>query len=121
MSHAVHVPVLLDETLSVLRPTPGGRYVDCTLGAGGHAAALLERADRARLLGLDADPSMLAVAAERLRPAYGDRARLVHANFAELENVARREGFVDADGVLFDLGVSSLHLDQPERGFSFQV
>jgi 16S rRNA (cytosine1402-N4)-methyltransferase len=121
MSHAVHVPVLLEETLSLLRPTPGGRYVDCTLGAGGHAAALLERADRARLLGLDADASMLAVAAERLRPAYGDRARLVHANFAELEDVARREGFVDADGVLFDLGVSSLHLDQPERGFSFQV
>ncbi|HEV8636927.1 MAG TPA: 16S rRNA (cytosine(1402)-N(4))-methyltransferase RsmH [Chloroflexota bacterium] len=120
MSHAVHVPVLLEETLSVLRPTPGGRYVDCTLGAGGHAAGLLERADRARLLGLDADPSMLAVAAERLRP-FGDRARLVHANFAELEEVARREGFVDADGVLFDLGVSSLHLDQPERGFSFQV
>ncbi|HEY3082868.1 MAG TPA: 16S rRNA (cytosine(1402)-N(4))-methyltransferase RsmH [Chloroflexota bacterium] len=120
MSHAVHVPVLLEESLSVLRPRPGGRYVDCTLGAGGHGAALLERADGARLLGLDADPAMLALAGERLRP-FGARARLVHANFADLEEVARREGFGEADGVLFDLGVSSLHLDRPERGFSFQA
>jgi 16S rRNA (cytosine1402-N4)-methyltransferase len=120
MSHAVHRPVLLEETLSLLRPEPGGRYVDCTVGSAGHAAALLERAEGARLLGLDADPAMLALAGERLRP-FGDRVRLLHANFADVEALARREGFGEADGVLFDLGVSSLHLDRPERGFSFQA
>ena len=120
MSHAVHVPVLLEETLSLLAPTPGQLYVDCTVGAAGHAAALLERADGARLLGLDADPAMLAIARERLRP-FGDRVQLVHANFAELGRVGAETGVHEADGVLFDLGVSSLHLDRPERGFSFQA
>jgi 16S rRNA (cytosine1402-N4)-methyltransferase len=120
MTDAVHVPVLLEETLDALVPRPGGRYVDCTLGAGGHATAVLERsAPDGRLLGLDADPEMLAVARDRLAP-FGERVRLVHANFEELEDVGRAEGFADADGVLFDLGVSSLHLDRVERGFSFQ-
>jgi 16S rRNA (cytosine1402-N4)-methyltransferase len=120
MTDAVHVPVLLEETLEALALRPGGRYVDCTLGAGGHAAAMLERsAPDGRLLGLDADAEMLAIARVRLS-RFGDRVRLVHANFEELEEVGRAEGFEGADGVLFDLGVSSLHLDRVERGFSFQ-
>lgn len=120
MTDAVHVPVLLDATLDVLLPRPGGRYVDCTLGAGGHAAALLERTSPGgQLLGLDTDAEMLAIARERLAP-FGERARLVHANFEHLDHVAAAEGFDAVDGVLFDLGVASLHLDRIERGFSFQ-
>src|SRR5688500_9098890 len=120
MTDAVHAPVLLEETLDALVPRAGGCYVDCTLGAGGHAAAVLERAGPdGRLLGLDADPEMLAIARERLAP-FGERARLVHANFEALEGVAARAGFAEVDGVLFDLGVASPHLDRAERGFSFQ-
>jgi 16S rRNA (cytosine1402-N4)-methyltransferase len=120
MTDAVHAPVLLEETLDALVPRAGGRYVDCTLGAGGHAAAVLERSGPdGRLLGLDADPEMLAIARERLAP-FGERTRLVHANFEQLDLVAAREGFGAVDGVLFDLGVASLHLDRAERGFSFQ-
>ena len=120
MTDAVHVPVLLEETLAALATVPGGRYVDCTLGAGGHAAAVLERSGPdGRLLGLDADAEMLAIAGRRLAP-FGDRVRLVHANFEQLGEVAAAEGVERVDGVLFDLGVSSLHLDRVERGFSFQ-
>jgi 16S rRNA (cytosine1402-N4)-methyltransferase len=118
---AIHVPVLLDEVLAALQPRDGGRYVDCTLGAAGHAAAVLElSAPGGRLLGLDADAEILAIAGERLRP-FGDRATLVQSNFADLGDVAREHGFDAVDGILFDLGVSSLQLDRAERGFSFQA
>src|SRR5438132_6519318 len=102
---AVHVSVLLDETIERLAPRNGGRYVDCTVGAGGHAAAILARsAPSGTLLGLDADAEILPIARERLA-RFGRRATLVQANFAELGEVARRHGFDGADGVLFDLGV----------------
>jgi 16S rRNA (cytosine1402-N4)-methyltransferase len=115
----VHTSVLLEPTLDGLRVTPGGRYIDGTLGAGGHAAAILERsAPDGRLLGLDVDPTALALAGARLAP-FGDRAVLVHANFASLATAARDHGFAPADGVLLDLGVSSMQLDTPARGFSF--
>jgi len=115
---AAHEPVLLAETLELLDVKPGGFYVDGTLGLGGHAAALLARsAPDGRLLGVDRDAETLAVAAERLQ-AFGARARLVHADFRELPQLM---GESRADGLLLDLGVSSLQLDTPERGFSFRA
>ena len=115
-----HLSVLLNEIIDSLRPHDGGRYVDCTLGAGGHAAAILEAAGpAARLLGLDADPGALEIARERLAP-LGDRVVLVNANFGHLAEVATENGFLDADGVVMDLGLSSMQLEMSSRGFSFQ-
>jgi len=117
----MHEPVLYQETLLHLAVIPGGSYIDGTVGAGGHAAGILDRtAPDSRLLGLDQDPTALALAQARLAP-YGERALLIHANFATLGEVAARTGFTGADGVLLDLGVSSMQIDTPERGFSFQV
>jgi 16S rRNA (cytosine1402-N4)-methyltransferase len=93
--------------------------VDGTVGAGGHAAGILEAAPASRLLGLDRDPSALATSQERLR-IYGTRVQLVHSNFAEIEQVVDRLGFGPVDGVVLDLGLSSMQLADPERGFSFQ-
>ncbi|MDW8268187.1 MAG: 16S rRNA (cytosine(1402)-N(4))-methyltransferase RsmH [Anaerolineae bacterium] len=116
-----HTPVLLAEVLTTLAPQPGGRFIDATVGGGGHALALLEAtAPDGRLLGLDADPRAIVRTRERLA-AFGERVTLVPANFRELETVARRHGFVGVDGILFDLGVSSFQLDDPTHGFSFQV
>jgi 16S rRNA (cytosine1402-N4)-methyltransferase len=116
-----HVPVLLDEVLAALRPRGGGRYIDATVGGGGHAAAILGRsAPDGRLLGIDADPTALAAAAARLAP-FGERAALAHGNFREIGMLARARGFDKIDGILLDLGVSSHQLDTPERGFSFAV
>jgi 16S rRNA (cytosine1402-N4)-methyltransferase len=113
----IHQPVMVDEVNTLLRPERGGLFVDCTVGLGGHAEALLLRGPRARLLGLDRDPQALALAAERLAP-FGDRVRLVRALFSEVGRQLA-EGEVDG-GILADLGVSSLQLDDAERGFSLQ-
>src|SRR3954468_19170860 len=106
-----HIPVLLKEVIAGLDVRPGGAYIDGTVGAGGHAAAIMERAEGGRLLGLDTDPTALALAGERLR-AHIDagRVRLVRANFETLEEIAAAEGFTEANGVLLDLGVSSMQL-----------
>ncbi|NCA81126.1 MAG: 16S rRNA (cytosine(1402)-N(4))-methyltransferase RsmH [Opitutae bacterium] len=115
----VHVPVLLEETVARLVTEPGGWYVDGTAGAGGHASALLAAAGLdARLLALDRDGEALALAKDALAP-FGDRAILERANFLEMAEVAGRHGLRDIRGVLLDLGVSSMQLDRPERGFSF--
>ncbi len=114
-----HVPVLLEEALAFLAPERGGEFVDCTVGLGGHAAALLERFPRASLVGIDRDPEALALAAERLRP-YGARARLVAGNFADLDHLLDGVGVVAAAGILADLGISSLQLESAARGFSFR-
>lgn len=117
----LHTSVLLPEAVKFLSVQPGGRYVDCTVGGGGHALAILEAAaPGGLLLGIDADPQAIEVASERLRP-FADSARLVQANFRDLEPVCRQHNFVPVHGVLFDLGVSSLQLAGSERGFSFQV
>lgn len=114
-----HVPVLLPETIAALQPRPGGRYVDATLGGGGHAEKILELSGpNGTLLGIDADPKAISAARSRLA-RFGDRLTLVETYFDDLAPVAREEGFSGVDGVLFDLGVSSPQLDQPERGFSF--
>ncbi|MBI4236369.1 MAG: 16S rRNA (cytosine(1402)-N(4))-methyltransferase RsmH [Chloroflexi bacterium] len=112
-----HTPVLLSEVLEALQVQPGGRFIDCTLGEGGAAEALV--AAGAHLLGLEADPEMIPVAARRLERTGGTYA-LVQANFACLAAVARAQGFYPAQGVLVDLGLSSRQLQAEERGFTFQ-
>jgi 16S rRNA (cytosine1402-N4)-methyltransferase len=112
-----HEPVLLPETLAMLAVRPGGLYVDGTVGLAGHAGAILDAgAPDARLVGFDRDGETLARAAAALAP-YGDRVRLVHADFRE---IPAHLGDGRADGILLDLGVSSVQLDTAERGFSFQ-
>ncbi len=117
MTAAAHVPVLLDRCVALLAPaaTPDGVLVDATLGLGGHAEALLAATPGTRLVGLDRDPEALRRAGERLAP-YGTRVRLVHAVYDALPDALDGER---VDGVLFDLGVSSLQLDEPARGFSY--
>ncbi|MEK7284751.1 MAG: 16S rRNA (cytosine(1402)-N(4))-methyltransferase RsmH [Chloroflexota bacterium] len=115
-----HEPVLLAEVLAQLDPREAGRYLDGTVGAGGHAAAILERsAPDGRLLGLDVDPAALAIARRQLA-RFGDRADLVRANFALCDVVARERRFLPVDGVLLDLGLSSIQLADEDRGFSFR-
>ena len=114
-----HIPVMLEAVLQWLDVRPGGIYVDCTAGAGGHAAAVAERMGDGRLIALDRDPSAVALARERLDPFPG--AAVVNANYAELAAVLREAEVAAVDGVLIDAGVSSMQLDQAERGFSFQA
>ena len=108
------------EVLAQLDPRQGGRYLDATVGAGGHAAAILGAiAPEGRLLGLDRDPAALAIAGRELA-RFGDRAVLARGNFAVLDELARERGFTPVDGVLLDLGLSSIQLADEERGFSFR-
>jgi 16S rRNA (cytosine1402-N4)-methyltransferase len=118
-----HVPVLLDEVLALLAPSPGARILDGTLGAGGHAFALLERAgEGASLLGLDRDPAAIELARARLEPLRARaRVELAHASFEEAPEVAALSGLGPFDRILLDLGVSSMQLDRPERGFTFMA
>ncbi len=114
-----HTPVLLHEVVSLLAPRPGGRYIDGTVGLGGHAVALLTAAgEGASLLAIDADPDALAVARQRLA-SFGERVTLVQANFATLQEVASSTGYQQVSGVLLDLGVSSLQFGPRGRGFTF--
>ncbi len=116
---SIHVPVLFQEVLDSLRVRPGGQYIDATVGGGGHAAGILAAlSSDGYLLGLDRDPAALETARARL--VAGDaRVRLVHSSFGHLAQVARDNDCVPADGVLFDLGLSSLQLADSERGFAF--
>ncbi|MFQ5473218.1 MAG: 16S rRNA (cytosine(1402)-N(4))-methyltransferase RsmH, partial [Dehalococcoidia bacterium] len=116
-----HAPVLTEEVISFLAVRPGGRYIDCTLGPGGHSRAILEAsAPGGVLLGLDADPSAVHLASEALSEFAGST-RFVNANFRHLGEVCDRYEFEPVHGVLFDLGVSSLQLGSADRGFSFQT
>ena len=113
-----HVPVLLEETLEALAPVAGGRYLDGTVGLGGHATAILEAAPESRLCGLDRDTEALALARERLAP-FGDRVHLFHRRYSEFVGALEELGWDFVNGALLDIGVSSLQLDEAERGFSF--
>jgi 16S rRNA (cytosine1402-N4)-methyltransferase len=121
MSVPVHVPALLDEVIAGLQARRGGYFVDCTVGLGGHAAAILEKiSPSGRLLGIDADPEAIKISQDRLSD-YGEAVILVNDNFVNLEAICGRYHFHPVDGILFDLGVSSLQLDTAERGFSFHL
>ena len=120
MQKAFHIPVLYQETLAGLSIKTNGFYIDGTIGAGGHAAGILRSsAPHGRLLGLDRDASAIEMSRQKLAP-FRDRVTLVCANFADLQETVQTLGFGLADGVVLDLGVSSMQLDQPDRGFSFQ-
>ncbi len=115
-----HEPVLLREALDGLAVRPGGRYVDATAGLGGHSSAILQAAlPGGRLLSMDRDPAAVAVTHDRLA-AHGDAVVVVHGAFEDVAEICQEHGFHPVDGVLFDLGVSSMQLDAPGRGFSFQ-
>lgn len=115
-----HVPVLLAEVIHALAPKGGGKYIDGTVGAGGHAEALLNAAaPDGKLLGLDGDAEALRIARETLRP-FGERAILIRSNFTRLEMVAAEQHWIPCDGALLDFGLSSMQLANPARGFSFQ-
>ena len=119
--HQVHVPVLAERVAALLAPALADRdavCVDATVGLGGHAELLLSAHPRLTLIGLDRDPEALRRAGERLA-RFGDRVRLVHAIFSALPEVLADQGHSRVDGVLFDLGVSSLQLDEVSRGFSY--
>jgi 16S rRNA (cytosine1402-N4)-methyltransferase len=119
-SGSVHVPVLLEEVLHLLQPQRGGLFLDATVGLGGHASAILDAAGRAgHLLGIDRDAEALNIAAQRLA-AFRGQYQLVQANFSEVREIAAQQGIEHFQGILADLGVSSLQLASPERGFSFQ-
>lgn len=115
-----HIPVMLAEVLTWLAPHDGGTYVDATVGLGGHAGAILQRcAPTGRLVGIDRDPQALAIAQQRLAH-YGERVTLVCGAHRNLAVLAHGAGVLQADGILLDLGVSSLQLDDAQRGFSFR-
>jgi 16S rRNA (cytosine1402-N4)-methyltransferase len=116
---ATHIPVLLEETIEALNVQPGGRYIDCTIGPGGHAAAILENSSPGgQLLGIDADPRAIKMAKARLND-YGESVLLVNQNFANIRSICLKHGFLPVHGILFDLGLSSVQLERNNRGFSF--
>jgi 16S rRNA (cytosine1402-N4)-methyltransferase len=116
---APHRPVLLEETLKLLAPERGGLFVDCTVGLGGHSEAILKSSSDARVLGIDLDAAALAHSRQRLAP-FGERFRAFQTNFRAITEVLQEANERDPNGILVDLGVSSLQFDSPERGFSFR-
>jgi len=115
-----HIPALVRETLDFLNVRPEGNYLDATLGAGGHAQEILKRLESGRLLGLDRDPKALQVAGQKLA-RYGGKLIMQQGNFAEIEAWHAASGLPPVDGVVADLGLSSLQLDDASRGFSFSL
>lgn len=116
----VHIPVLLDEVIDALLVQPGGRYIDCTVGEGGHTVVILEHSSPGgQVLGIDIDPQALARARERLLP-FGRAALLINKDFKDLGEICSTLDFYPVHGILFDLGLSSFQLDNTSRGFSFR-
>src|SRR2546423_11352403 len=116
---APHRPVLLQETLKFLAPERGGLFVDCTVGLGGHSEAILKSSTDTRVLGMDIDTEALAYSRQRLA-SFGERFRAVHANFRAIAQALQEVNEREPNGILVDLGVSSLQFDSAERGFSFR-
>ncbi|GGF33471.1 16S rRNA (cytosine(1402)-N(4))-methyltransferase RsmH [Subtercola lobariae] len=117
----IHTPVMLERTVELLSPAigePGAVLVDATLGLGGHTEAFLSRFPNLTVVGLDRDPEALKLAGERLSP-FGERAKLVHCVYDEIQDALQSLGYEEAQGILFDLGVSSMQLDQASRGFAY--
>ena len=115
----LHTPVLTEAIIGWLRIKPDGTYLDATVGTGGHALEIARRLSSGRLVGLDRDPQALAIARERLKE-FGERVTLVQTDFSKIGEVAEKLNLPPLDGVVADLGVSTLELDTPERGFSFR-
>jgi 16S rRNA (cytosine1402-N4)-methyltransferase len=114
----MHVPVMLREVLEILKPRPDGIYIDATLGGGGHTEAILSRLKGGKMLAIDRDPVMAAQARERLAE-FGGRLVVLEGNFAEIDSLHAASGLPPADGMLVDLGISSIQLEDASRGFSF--
>ena len=120
MSLPTHIPVLVKEAVEGLQAKPGGCFIDCTVGMGGHAAAILERiSPQGKLLGIDADPEAIRVAGAKLGD-YKEVVILANDSFTNLNAICKNYDFYPVDGILFDLGISSMQLDTAQRGFSFQ-
>ena len=115
----LHTPVLVEEVLNWMRIRPEGTYVDATVGTGGHAIEIARRLTTGRLVGMDRDPRALEIARERLGP-HERQVTLVHTEFSKIGEVVENLKLPPLDGVIADLGISSLELDTPERGFSFR-
>lgn len=116
---ARHIPVLLSEVVESLRPVDGATYIDGTFGAGGYTRGILEAAD-CRVIALDRDPNAI-LGSQSLKREFGDRLTVIESRFSELDLVAREQDVAPVDGIVLDIGVSSMQLDQAERGFSFQA
>ncbi|MDR4459760.1 MAG: 16S rRNA (cytosine(1402)-N(4))-methyltransferase RsmH [Nitrospirales bacterium] len=117
----VHIPVLVEEICFWLNPLPGGIYVDCTVGIGGTSLKILEKSEKnARIIGLDRDYQAVALAKKALSE-YETSVNIIHGNFTHIKDFVQKSGYEKVDGIVFDLGVSSLQLDQSERGFSFSL
>ncbi|MBM3148528.1 MAG: 16S rRNA (cytosine(1402)-N(4))-methyltransferase RsmH [Chloroflexi bacterium] len=120
MATPIHIPVLREEVLKALNIQPGKRYIDCTLGLGGHAKSILENSQPGgMLLGIDADPDAIRLAKTTLAN-YAKTTIIVNDNFVNLERICKENDFLPVQGILFDLGISSAQLEAPRRGFSFQ-
>ncbi len=120
MTPSPHLPVLLEEAVAGLNIRPGGIYVDGTLGFAGHSSEIAKRLTTGRLIGIDRDETALKAAGERLAP-FGDRVTLIKSNFDRIGEILDELGIEKADGMLFDLGVSSPQLDEAQRGFSYMA
>src|SRR5438552_6824712 len=116
----MHVPVLVEEALKLLEVRADGIYIDATLGNGGHADEILKRLESGRLLGIDRDPAALAAASERLK-GYGEKLKVMEGNLAQIDALHAASGLGPAAGVLADLGVSSMQMEDATRGFSFNL
>ena len=115
-----HIPVLIDDVVNALDVRPGKRYVDCTMGGGGHSLAIIEQSQPGgQLIGIDADPEAINLAQHNLYD-YFENTTLINDNFSHLEYICAATAFTPVDGILFYLGLSSLQLESTERGFSFQ-
>ena len=115
-----HVPVLWREAIEILNVQPDGYYIDATLGAGGHAEEILRRLDKGKLIGIDRDPAALTFAGERLKD-FGEKLITMPGNFAQISDLYAASGFPPADGLLADLGMSTMQLEDASRGFSFST
>jgi len=115
---STHIPVLGQEVLEGLNVKAGKSYIDATVGSGGHGVEIVKQGGV--LLGIDTDPTAVSIAKERLKNQENTRWRIVQGNFKDIEHIAKKENFKNVQGILFDLGVSSMQLDTPERGFSYR-
>lgn len=117
----MHIPVLKEKVIEYLAPKPNEHFIDCTVGQGGHSLAILERTSpRGKVLGIDQDSVFLSQLQKTLQKEYRNRLILAEGNFAHITDIAHREKFRPVHGILFDLGFSSLHIEESKRGFSFQ-